>query len=170
MSTPYLSEIRVFSFGFPPKGWALCNGQLMPINQNPALFSLLGTTYGGNGQTTFALPDLRSRIPMHMGNGHTEGELSGEEAHTLSVSEIPGHTHSVACSSATGGKASAKGNVWAPDNNGNAPYSSPSNTTVANTAQNAIGNTGGSQAHNNLAPFMVLSFCIALTGIFPSRS
>jgi len=170
MGTPYLSEIRVFSFGFPPKGWALCNGQLMPINQNTALFSLLGTTYGGNGQTTFALPDLRSRIPMHMGNGHTEGELSGEEAHTLSVSEIPGHTHSVACSSATGGKAGAKGNVWAPDNSGNAPYSSPSNTTVANTAQNAIGNTGGSQAHNNLAPFTVLNFCIALTGIFPSRS
>jgi microcystin-dependent protein len=170
MSEPFLSEIRVFSFGFPPKGWALCNGQLMPINQNQALFALLGTTYGGNGQTTFALPDLQSRIPMHFGNGHVLGERGGEQAHTLIVSEIPGHTHSVACSDVAGTLPGATKNVWAPDNNGNAPYSSPSNTTVANMAQNAIGNTGGSQAHNNLAPFLVLNFCIALTGIFPSRS
>ena len=145
----------------------MCNGQLMPINQNQALFSLLGTTYGGNGQTTFALPNLQARIPMHMGNGHTEGELSGEETHTLSVSEIPGHTHSVACSMVAGTLPGATKNVWAVDNNGNAPYSSLSDTTMA---PNAIGVTGGSQPHANLAPFMVLNFCIALQGIFPSRS
>ncbi len=165
MSEPYLSEIRIFSFAFPPKGWALCDGQLLPINQNTALFSLLGTTYGGNGQTTFALPNLQGRIPMHMGNGHTEGERAGEEAHTLSVSEIPGHTHSVACSNIAGSKPAATNSVWAPDNNGNAPYSSAADTTMA---PNAGGAAGGNQAHNNLAPFMVLNFCIALQGIFPS--
>lgn len=170
MSEPFLSEIRVFSFGFAPKGWALCNGQLMPINQNQALFSLLGTTYGGNGQTTFALPDLQARIPMHEGNGHTLGERAGEQAHTLILSEIPGHSHPAACSNVPGTKSDAKGGVWAPDNNGNAPYSSSGDTTMATTAPGAIGVTGGSQSHPNLAPFIVLNFCIALQGIFPSQN
>jgi len=167
MSEPFLSEIRVFSFGFPPKGWALCNGQLLPINQNQALFSLLGTTYGGDGRVNFGLPDLQGRIPMHMGNGHNLGDRAGEEVHFLSVSEIPGHTHSVACSMVAGTQTGAKNNFWAVDNSGNAPYSSLSDTAMA---PNAIGVTGGSQPHTNLAPFMVLSFCIALQGIFPSQT
>jgi microcystin-dependent protein len=167
MSEPFLSEIRVFSFGFPPKGWALCNGQLLPINQNQALFSLLGTTYGGDGRVNFGLPNLQARIPMHEGNGHTLGEQGGQQAHTLSVSEVPGHTHSVACSVVAGTKPSAANNVWAVDNNGNAPYSSVGDTTMAT---GAIGVTGGSQPHPNLAPYTVLSFCIALQGIFPSQT
>ena len=170
MSEPFLSEIKVFSFGFAPKGWALCNGQVLPINQNQALFALLGTTYGGNGQTTFALPDLQARIPMHEGNGHSLGERGGEQAHTLSVPEIPGHTHPATCSDVAGAKPDAKGGVWARDNNGNAPYNSVGDTTMAQSPISAIGVTGGSQSHPNLAPFTVLNFCIALQGIFPSRT
>lgn len=167
MGTPFLSEIRVFSFSFPPRGWALCSGQILPINQNQALFSLLGTTYGGNGTTNFALPNLQARIPMHMGNGHNEGETGGSANVTLTVSEIPGHTHPATCSTVSGTKPDAKGGVWAPDNNGNAPYSSSGDTAMA---PGAIGVTGGSQPHPNLAPYTVLNFCIALQGIFPSRN
>jgi microcystin-dependent protein len=167
MSSPFLSEIRVFSFNFPPKGWAFCNGQVLPINQNQALFSLLGTTYGGNGQTTFALPNLQARIPMHFGNGHNLGESQGSVNVTLTLSQIPGHSHAVVCSNVPGAKPDAKGNVWAPDNNGNAPYSSVSDAAMAPGALAAV---GGSQAHPNLAPYTVLNFCIALQGIFPSRN
>jgi microcystin-dependent protein len=166
MSEPFLSEIRVLSFSFAPQGWALCKGQLMPINQNQALFSLLGTTYGGDGRVNFGLPNLQGRIPVHMGNGHTLGESGGEQAVTLNVQEIPGHTHSATCSNIAGAKAGGQGDVWAADNNGNAPYSSLFDTTMA---PNAISVTGGSQAHPNLAPFMVLNFCIALQGIYPSQ-
>lgn len=167
MGTPFLSEIRVFSFAFAPRGWALCNGQILPISQNQALFALLGTTYGGNGVSTFALPNLQGRIPMHIGNGHRIGEFDGFENVTLNVSEIPGHSHPALCSNVPGGKAGATNSVWAPDNNGNAPYSSVGDTTMA---PNAIGFTGGSQTHTNLAPYEVLNFCIALQGIFPSRN
>jgi len=145
----------------------MCNGQLMPISQNTALFSLLGTTYGGNGQTTFALPNLQGRIPMHFGNGHDQGESNGFEGVALTVQEIPGHTHSVACSDVAGTQTGAKNNFWAPDNSGNVPYSSLSDTTMAPSAS---GVTGGSQLHPNLAPFMALNFCIALQGIFPPRN
>jgi microcystin-dependent protein len=173
MGTPYLSEIRVFSFIFAPKGWSLCDGQVLPINQNQALFALLGTTYGGNGTTNFALPNLQARIPMHFGNGHTLGESQGAVSVTLTLAEMPGHTHSATCSDVAGAKTDAKGGVWARDNNGNAPYSSSGDTAMAPAtlkAPGAIGVTGGSQAHPNLAPYTVLNFCIALTGIFPSRN
>ena len=165
MSTPFLSEIKIFSFGFAPKGWALCNGQFLPINQNQALFALLGTTYGGNGQTTFALPNLRGRVPMHMGNGHTLGEASGQEAHTISVSELPQHTHSVVGCSDQATLPSPSGNLWGKD--ASAPFAPNSNTTM-NPA--SITTTGGSQAHQNMSPYLVLNFCIALQGIFPSQN
>jgi len=167
MATPYLSEIRIMSFSFPPKGWALCNGQLLPINQNQALFSLLGTTYGGDGRVNFGLPDLRGRIPMHMGNGLTLGEAAGEESHTLVLSEMAAHGHPANCNSNSGTQASPSGNFWAQDNNGNAPYSSAGGTELSG---NAISTVGGGQPHENRAPLLTLSFCIALQGIFPSQT
>jgi microcystin-dependent protein len=163
MSTPYLSEIRIFSFNFPPKGWALCNGQLMPINQNQALFSLLGTTYGGNGTSNFGLPNLQGRMPIHEGAGFTLGQVGGEQNHTLSNAEMPQHTHSAAASSGPANAGGAPGNFWA---NGNQPaYASSANVTLAPATVNSI---GGSQPHNNMAPYLVLNFCISLVGIFPS--
>ena len=166
MAEPFLSEIRIMSFNFAPKGWALCDGQLLPINQNQALFALLGTTYGGNGQTNFALPDLRSRTPIHMGSGHTLGERGGEQAHTLSIAELPTHDHNVlASSTATGGTASPANNFLGGGTN---VYDPPSNLTSMNPTQ--IGGGGGSQAHLNMQPFLVLTFAIALQGIFPSQN
>jgi microcystin-dependent protein len=164
MAEPFLSEIRIMSFGFAPKSWALCNGQFLPINQNQALFSLLGTTFGGNGQTTFALPDLRARTPIHVGSGHTLGEKGGEPAHTLSIAELPTHTHV-----ANGSGAAANTNT--PSNTAylgviNNTYSQPANLVAM--AASEITNVGGSQAHLNMQPFLTLSFCIALQGIFPS--
>jgi microcystin-dependent protein len=167
MAEPFLAELRIMSFAFPPKGWALCNGQLLPINQNQALFALLGTTYGGNGQTTFALPDLRGRIPIHMqGNVHTLGQAAGEAAHTLTVSELPTHIHSAGASTvSTGGNDNPTNRFLGSANN---VYAAPSNLTAMNPGK--ITNTGGSQAHLNQQPFLKLSFCIALQGIFPSRN
>lgn len=166
MAEPFLSEIRLMSFNFAPRGWAFCNGQLLPINQNQALFSLLGTTYGGNGQTTFALPNLRGRTPIHAGAGHTLGEAGGEEAHTLSPSEMPAHTHRVAVSTATtGGTVSPSGAVLGGANN---IYRAGVPTTAL-LAQSVVP-TGGSQAHPNMQPFLTLNFCIALQGIFPSQT
>lgn len=167
MSEPFLSEIKIFSFGFPPKGWALCDGQLLPINQNQALFSLLGTTYGGDGRLNFGLPNLQGRIPLHVGNGHVLGERAGEQAHTLDISELPGHVHPAFCNSAPGTQPSPAGNFWAQDNNGNAPYSS---SPGAGMNAGTVSNVGGSQAHLNMAPFLTLSFCIALQGIFPLQN
>jgi microcystin-dependent protein len=164
MAEPFLSEVRIMSFVFAPKGWALCNGQLLPINQNQALFSLLGTTFGGDGRVNFALPDLRGRVPIHVGSGHTLGERGGEQAHTLSISEIPTHTHVLKGSStATGGSATPNGNFLGGANNA---YHAPA-SLVAMTAGTVV-NVGGSQAHLNMQPFLTLSFCIALQGIFPS--
>jgi len=167
MAEPFLSEIRLFSFVFAPKGWALCNGQLLPINQNQALFSLLGTTYGGDGRVNFALPDLQSRAPIHFGSGHTLGERGGEQAHTLSISEMPTHVHSLNGTSSTGTLVIAAGNLL-----GTSPsqmYQAPDNNlTPMNPA--SIANVGGSQAHLNMQPFLVLNFCIALQGIFPSQN
>jgi microcystin-dependent protein len=166
MAEPFLAEIRIMSFGFPPKGWALCNGQLLPINQNQALFSLLGTTYGGDGRVNFALPNLQGQVPIHMGSGHTLGERGGEQAHTLSISELPTHTHAVGASSlANGGTASPSGNVLGGASNA---YHPPTNLTSLDPT--TLVPVGGSQAHLNMQPFLVLNFSIALQGIFPSQT
>jgi microcystin-dependent protein len=167
MADSFLGEIRLFSFGFAPKGWASCNGQLLPINQNTALFSLLGTTYGGNGQTTFALPDLRGRAPMHLSQAHPQGEQPGTESVTLTASEMPAHRHIPQCNSTSADQLSPSGHFWGKDQVGNRPYATTADTTLA---PQAIGNAGGSQPHDNMAPGLVLNFCIALQGIFPSRS
>jgi microcystin-dependent protein len=164
MAEPFLSEIRIMSFSFAPKSWAMCNGQLLPINQNQALFSLLGTTFGGDGRVNFALPDLRARAPIHVGNGHTLGERGGEDAHTLSLAELPQHTHFVQVSTvASGGNNSPVNRVLGGAADAYAP---PSNLTTMRPG--TITNVGGSQAHNNDQPYLVLTFCIALQGIFPS--
>ena len=166
MSDPFLGEIRLMSFNFAPQGWALCNGQFLLINQNQALFSLLGTTYGGNGQTTFALPDLRGRVPLHMGGGHTLGERAGVETVTLTQSQLPAHNHRVRARSAgTGGVATPNGNYLGGGNN---VYGTAGTLTSLSAA--TLTNTGGSQAHPNLQPFLTISFCIALQGIFPSQN
>lgn len=163
MSEPFLSEIRIMSFAFAPKGWAMCNGQLMPINQNQALFSLLGTTYGGDGRVNFALPDLRGRTPIHEGSGHTLGEKAGEQAVTLTLSQMPQHTHVLNASPKSADNPVAASNVLATAGN---LYSAPNNNLV--TLLGTVGNVGGSQAHLNMQPFLTLTFCIALQGIFPS--
>ena len=165
MAEPFLSEIRVFSFNFPPKGWALCNGQLLPINQNQALFSLLGTTYGGDGRVNFALPNLQGRVPIHVGGGRTLGERGGEQAHTLSQQELPAHTHAVQASAAAGTQ-NVPANNMVLSQRAAEVYRPPSNLgpMVAGT----VTNVGGSQAHENMQPFLTLNFCIALQGIFPS--
>lgn len=169
MGTPFLSEIRIVSFNYPPKGWAFCNGQTLPINQNQALFSLLGTTYGGNGTVNFSLPNLQTCVPLHAGNGYNLGQSGGQANHTLILNELPSHNHTAKCSGSLGTEASPKAGVWAADNNGNAPYS-PLPGSGVYLSTNSIGATGESQPHTNMAPYLVLSFCIALQGIFPSRN
>jgi microcystin-dependent protein len=168
MAEPFLSEIRIMSFGFPPKGWALCNGQLLPINQNQALFSLLGTTFGGDGRVNFALPDNRGRVPIHVGNGHSIGERAGTESVTLITSQLPQHNHIVGAVSS----GSVAGNSLNVTNNllGSTTPSNLYANSAGNTSLNAstITSVGGSQAHENRQPFLTLSFCIALQGIFPS--
>ncbi|MGO4270833.1 phage tail protein [Paenibacillus sp. TAF58] len=161
---PYLSEIRWIAFNFVPGGNALCNGQLLPINQNQALFSLLGTTYGGDGRVNFALPNLQGKVPIHVGNGHTLGEKGGEQAHTLSVSEIAAHTHSV---TASGYPATLKN---APNNIFGVTSTSSYAFVVDNLSDTVTSNTGGSQAHLNMQPFLTLTAIIALTGVFPSQN
>lgn len=165
MAEPFLSEIRIMSFNFAPKGWAMCNGQLLPINQNQALFSLLGTTFGGDGRVNFALPNLQGRTPIHVGNGHTLGERGGEPAHTLSTAELPTHTHAFNASQANANTSVPANAMFGTSNN---MYAGPSNLTSVNPA--TITNDGGSQAHLNMQPFLTLSFCIALQGIFPSAN
>lgn len=166
MAEPFYAEIRIVSFNFPPKGWAFCDGQLLPINQNQALFSLLGTSFGGDGRTNFALPDLRGRVPIHVGGGHTLGERGGAQAHTLSIAELPPHVHTASGSTADGDVPTPTGAVLA-----SSPvkiYAAPTSLTMI--APNTIANVGSSQAHLNMQPFLTLSFCIALQGIFPPQN
>jgi len=169
MAEPYLSEIRIFSFGFPPKGWATCDGQLLPINQNQALFSLLGTTYGGDGRVNFGLPNLQSRVPIHMGSGHTLGERGGEQAHTLSISEIPTHTHGWRATTTSQGTTNVAGNNILAAAGAAPGYYGPAQNLTSLIA-GTLTNVGGSQAHLNMQPFLVLNLCIALQGIFPSQT
>jgi len=166
MAEPFLSEVRIMSFVFAPKGWALCNGQLLPINQNQGLFSLLGTTFGGDGRVNFALPDLRARTPIHVGSGHTLGERGGEPAHTVSIAELPQHTHVLSATSNQATTSTSGSGVMLSKSTGANLYAADTNLQAMSPA--AIANVGGSQAHLNLQPFLTLSFCIALQGIFPS--
>jgi microcystin-dependent protein len=166
MSEPFLGETRWISWNYPPKGWAFCNGQLLPINQNQALFSLLGITYGGNGQTNFALPDLRGRAPVHVGSGFNQGQRAGEEAHTLSGPEMPQHLHGVTASGGSGTGAAPAQSYLA--NRQSNIYVPPGNPQSMN--QGAVSQVGGSQPHQNMAPYIVLNCIIALQGIFPSRN
>jgi microcystin-dependent protein len=164
MAEPFLGEVRIFSFSFAPQGWAQCNGQLIPINQNQALFALLGTTFGGNGTTNFALPEIRGRVPNHAGNGLVLGQRGGEETHTLIVGEMATHTHLAKASANSPTVTPPTGNFWA-TNTGFSPYGSTADTPMSSQA---VGNTGGSQPHENRSPYLTLNMCIALQGIFPS--
>ncbi len=172
MSEPFLAEVRIVGFNFAPRGWAFCDGQILPINQNQSLYSLLGTTYGGDGRTSFALPDLRGRVPIHVGrsNGggdHTLGQKSGEETHTLTISEIPIHRHVVKASSSNANSRVASGQVLARGLNQYAAYDSANST---NMHPETIPNVGSGSAHENMMPYIALNFCIALRGLFPSRN
>jgi microcystin-dependent protein len=168
MGTPFLSEVKIVSFNFPPKGWAACNGQVLPINQNQALFSLLGTMYGGNGQTTFALPNLQGRAPVHMGAGFTEGQQGGEVAHTLTMSEMTQHFH-VAQAASTGTNAVIPTNALVLGGQGQFEiWRAP--TSLGAMKAGTVSSVGGSQAHQNMQPYLVLNYIIALQGVFPSRN
>lgn len=173
MADPFLGEIRTFAGNFAPRGWALCQGQLLPISQNDALFSLLGTTYGGDGQTTFALPNLAGRIALHQGAGpglspRTIGEAGGSEAVSLANQEMPVHNHAAACSNSGANRASPAGSYWSTDPGGNTgAYNTTDGSQMAGMA---IGNTGGGQPHDNLQPYLVINYIIALEGIYPSRN
>ena len=170
MSEPFLAEVRIVGFSFAPRGWAFCDGQLLPINQNQSLYSLLGTTYGGDGRTSFALPDLRGRTPVHVGssNGtdHRLGQKSGEETHTLSAAEMPQHKHSVTATTTTGTNPIPAGNELAMS--ANQLYHEDNN--LVNMGSTAVANVGGGQGHNNMQPYIAVNFCIALQGLFPSRN
>jgi microcystin-dependent protein len=167
MSEPFLAEIRIVGFNFAPRGWAFCDGQILPINQNQSLYSLLGTTYGGDGRTTFALPDLRGRVPIHVSSQYREGQRSGSETVTLTREQMPSHSHEAKASSDTASTPVPTGNVLADSAPGEF-YQGASNLVALQ--QSTIGTTGGGQGHNNMQPFLALNFCIALRGLFPSRN
>jgi microcystin-dependent protein len=174
MANPFVAEIRIFPFNFAPKGWAFCNGQLMPISQNTALFSLLGTTYGGDGKSTFAIPDMQGNAPMHPGQGaglnlYDLGEMGGSENVTLLASEIPAHTHNLMASGTNSTKSSPAGNALGRAS-GATPYAAPTGAPLVQFPDNALAPAGGNFPHNNLQPYLTLNFCIALQGVFPPRS
>jgi microcystin-dependent protein len=164
---PFLGEVKIVSFNFAPKGWALANGQLLPINQNQALFSLYGTTFGGDGRTTFAIPEMRGRVAIHRGNSFTLGETGGEENHTLTLNEMPAHTHTLSASTADGNNVAPGGNF--PARQVNQLYAAANSPPTA-FAAGTVGSVGGSQPHANTQPYLVLNFICALQGIFPSRN
>jgi microcystin-dependent protein len=167
MSEPFLSEIKIVSFDFPPKGWAFCNGQFLPINQNQALFALLGTTYGGNGQTTFALPNLQGRAPIHFSNSHNLGEKAGSTSVTVNIQQMPTHTHFAQGATQAGTAIIPTGNLLSASAN---QLYNPVDGNLQALNPGTITNVGGSQPHNNMMPYLVLNFIIALQGIFPSRN
>lgn len=166
MSQPYVGEIRMFAGNFAPVGWAFCNGALLPIDQNPTLFQLIGTTYGGDGQNTFALPNLQSRVPVHVGPGFALGQAAGAESVTLTTSQIPAHSHVAQGNSATADKSPPTGAVWA---NSASKLFIPPPPSISMAPQ-AIGSAGGSQPHDNMIPFLVINFILSLFGVFPSQS
>ncbi|HRI04243.1 MAG TPA: tail fiber protein [Pyrinomonadaceae bacterium] len=168
MGTPFLGEIKIVSFNFPPRGWAFCNGLLLAINQNQALFSLLGTTYGGNGQTTFALPNLQGKTPIHVGSGHTLGETGGEQNHTLTISEIPTHAHTLNASGVPATATIPNSVHHIATSPGFEAYRPAS--SLAAMGNGTVSSVGGSQAHLNMQPYLTLNFCIALQGVFPSQN
>ncbi len=172
MSEPFLAEVRIVGFDFAPRGWAFCDGQILPINQNQSLYSLLGTTYGGDGRTSFALPDLRGRTPIHVGrsNGgqeHRLGQKSGEETHSLSAAEMPQHSHGFQASSTDGDTVNTSGSILARTTMGIYEQGAANLTEIRS---GTITNVGGGQAHDNMQPFLAVNFCIALQGLFPSRN
>jgi microcystin-dependent protein len=173
MSEPFLAEVRIFGFNFAPRGWASCDGQILPINQNQSLFALLGTIYGGDGRTTFALPDLRGRTPLHVGTSatpgainHSQGQKSGEDRHFLSASEMPDHNHSVAANSAPATFDEPQGNL--PARAGFDAYGGA--TALGAFGAETVSDAGGGSGHDNMQPYLTLNFCIALQGLFPSRN
>lgn len=175
MSNPFVAEIRIFAGNFAPTGWALCNGQLLPISQNTALFSLLGTTYGGDGKSTFALPNLQGSAPLQQGQGpglslRDLGEIGGEQNVTLLQTEMPSHTHTARCVSAGGGTNSPQNADWAGGGRGAPPMYAPTGNNNVQMSPSATSIAGGSQPHNNMMPFLGLTFIIALQGVFPARS
>ena len=175
MSEPFLAEVRIMGFNFAPRGWAFCDGQIMPINQNQSLYSLLGTTYGGDGKTSFALPDLRGRVPMHVGasNGtfHPEGQKSGEETHTLSGAEMPQHDHVLQVTDNTATYPNVAGHVPATlPASVDFGFSTSADPTPQRFMSASVSNVGGGQAHDNMQPYLAVNFCIALRGLFPSRN
>ena len=180
MDEPFISEISIVSFNFPPKGWALCNGQLLPISQNQALFSLLGTVYGGDGRVNFALPNLRGRAPIHVGAGHTLGEVAGQRSHTINIQELPSHIHGIqktpggmvtakTGAGAVANKTAPEGNYFAANATETKRFSNRSDASLGNGVP-TFSSIGGSQPHNNMQPYLVLNYIIALQGIFPSRN
>jgi microcystin-dependent protein len=166
MSSPFIGEIRMFAGNFAPAGWAFCNGALMDIAQNDALFNLIGTTYGGDGQTTFALPNLQSRIPIHVGPGFALGQMAGVESVTLTTSQMPAHSHAAQGNSSAGTQSDPAGGVWAQSTLGQFSSAAPTLTM----APAALGSSGGSQPHDNMMPFLVVNFILSLFGIFPSQT
>ena len=170
MSEPFLAEIRIVGFNFAPRGWAFTDGQILPINQNQSLYSLLGTTYGGDGRTTFALPDLRSRTPIHEGAGYQLGQKGGAETVTLTAAEIPEHSHSVKAVATAGNSRTPNMSLFGSEIAPDKAYRPYEVGTITQMRSGTVTNAGGGQAHNNMQPYLTLNFCIALQGLFPSRN